>query len=590
MTGATPLEALRRELKRRELDGFIVPHVDAFRGEYIPPNAERLAWLTGFSGSAGTAVVTMDDAAVFVDGRYTLQVATEVDTEQFQIRHLIDEPQTGWITGTLKAGGRIGYDAWLHSINDVKKLSEAAQAADGELVAVEGNPIDAVWTDQPAPPLAPIVAHAIEYTGLESTDKRRTLSEAMIVDEVNAVVLSASDSIAWLLNVRGSDVEFSPLPLAFAILHDDAKVDYFLHPDKVSSDLKSHMGEDVSIHDPDTFGTVLDNLAKAGKTVAVDAATAPVWISHRLRDGGIEPINRSDPCQLPKAIKNEVELKGMRTAHRRDGAALTTFLAWLSREAVGGDITEISAADHLEGLRARSDMFRGLSFPTISGAGANGAIVHYRVDDDSNRKLESGSLYLVDSGAQYPDGTTDVTRTVAIGTPTDEMRDRFTRVLKGHIAIARSRFGPDTPGSSLDRRARMALAEIGLDYDHGTGHGVGCYLNVHEGPQRISKQANQVALRPGMVISNEPGYYKSGAYGIRIENLVVVVADADDDMLGFETLTLAPIDRTLIDVSLLDREEIDWINAYHSRVRGTLTPLIDDQTADWLAKSTVPLD
>ena len=394
MTGATPLEALRRELKRRELDGFIVPHVDAFRGEYIPPNAERLAWLTGFSGSAGTAVVTMDDAAVFVDGRYTLQVATEVDTEQFQIRHLIDEPQTGWITGTLKAGGRIGYDAWLHSINDVKKLSEAAQAADGELVAVEGNPIDAVWTDQPAPPLAPIVAHAIEYTGLESTDKRRTLSEAMIVDEVDAVVLSASDSIAWLLNVRGSDVEFSPLPLAFAILHDDAKVDYFLHPDKVSSDLKSHMGEDVSIHDPDTFGTVLDNLAKAGKTVAVDAATAPVWISHRLRDGGIEPINRSDPCQLPKAIKNEVELKGMRTAHRRDGAALTTFLAWLSREAVGGDITEISAADHLEGLRARSDMFRGLSFPTISGAGANGAIVHYSVSEKTDRTLQDGELFL----------------------------------------------------------------------------------------------------------------------------------------------------------------------------------------------------
>lgn len=580
------LAELRRELQRLDLDGFIVPRGDQFLGEYVPPDAERLAWLTSFTGSAGAAVVLTTRACVFADGRYTLQVEAEVDSGLYEIRHLIDEPPAKWISKTLPRGGRIGYDPWLHSVKDAATLTKAASQAGGQLIAVDDNPLDTVWTDRPSAPLAPVVAHPIKYSGRTSADKRRALADDMGAENVDAVVLTASDSIAWLLNVRGGDVEFSPLPLAPAILHGDGSVDYFLDDAKLSNGLLEHLGEDVTIRHPESFAAVLDQLAAGENTIAIDPATTTDWISLRLRSHGTEPVDRTDPCQLPKATKNEVELAGIRAAHRRDGAALTTFLAWLARQP-DGTVTEISAAEHLLSLRAKSDVFRGPSFATISGAGANGAIVHYRVDSMSNRTLDQGSLYLVDSGGQYPDGTTDVTRTVAIGAPSPEMRDRFTRVLKGHIAIARARFTEGTTGSDLDPLARAALQEIGLDYDHGTGHGVGCYLNVHEGPGRISKRPNSVALSPGMVISNEPGYYKPGAYGIRIENLVAVIAEGGG--LAFETLTLAPIDRNLIDVSLLEAHERDWVDAYHRRVVDEIAPLLDGEASDWLAQATAPL-
>lgn len=591
---ADRVAALRASLARQGIDGFIVPRSDEFQGEYVPPSAERLAWITGFSGSAGTAVILGDRAAVFVDGRYTLQARDQVDGAVFEVVHSADRTAATWIAETMSAGARLGYDPWLHTKREADHFRGACRKAGGELVAIEDNPIDAVWTDRPAPPAAPVVPHPDSFAGRSAAEKRMQLAEGLSREGVDAVVLTMPDSIAWLLNIRGGDVGHTPLPLSFALLDRDGRVELFVDERKVTSGLPEHLGNAVSVRPPSEFDAALRALGEAGRTVQVDPGGSADHVFQVLDAAGAALREAADPCALPKAIKNAVEIEGTRRAHRRDGAALTRFLHWLATTAPEGGVSEMTAADRLEAFRREDGLFRDLSFPTISGAGSNGAIVHYRVTESSNRPLANGQLYLVDSGAQYPDGTTDVTRTVAIGAPSAEMRDRFTRVLKGHIAIATARFPRGTNGGQLDTLARLALWRAGLDYDHGTGHGVGSYLGVHEGPQRISKAAGTVALAPGMIVSNEPGYYKTGAYGIRIENLVTVVEvpeppGGERPLLGFETLTLAPIDRTLIDRDLLDAEEVTWLDGYHARVRETLTPLVDPETTAWLDEVTRPI-
>ncbi len=591
---STRLALLREKLARRGLDGFVVPRADEHQGEYVPPCAERLAWLTGFSGSAGSAVVLAERAALFVDGRYTLQGASETAGSGIEVVHVTDKELDDWLADALAPDMRLGYDARLHTGDRRKRLQKACRRAAAHLVASDGNPVDAIWQDRPEPPLAPVVAHGSEFAGRSAADKRSAIGEALAKESCDAAVITLPDSVAWLLNLRGGDVPHAPLPLGFAILARDGDVALFMDPRKLSPGLDRHLGNGVAIQPPQALGGALRALGEAGKTVRADPATASAWVLDELAAGGAKLAEGPDPCIRPKAIKNETELAGTRAAHRRDGVAVSRFLHWLSREAASGALTEIAAADHLEALRREGEHFRDLSFPTISGAAANGAIVHYRVTPESDRILETGSLYLVDSGAQYLDGTTDITRTVAIGAPSDEMRDRFTRVLKGHIALATVRFPVGTRGSQLDTLARLALWQAGLDYDHGTGHGVGSYLSVHEGPQRISKRGGDAALAPGMIVSNEPGYYKTGAYGIRIENLLAVRAveapeGAERDLLGFETLTRAPIDRALIDVTLLDDSEIAWLDSYHAEVRETLAPLLDADTAGWLESATAPL-
>ncbi|MCP5366544.1 MAG: aminopeptidase P family protein [Hyphomicrobiales bacterium] len=593
-TDPARLAALRAELAKRGLDGLLVPRGDEHLGEYVARRAERLAWLTGFTGSAGLAIVVADGAAIFVDGRYTLQAEAEVDGDLFARRHLTEDPPTDWLAAHAGTGGRIGYDPWLHTPAAVARFRRACAKAGAELVPCDGNPIDAVWPDQPPPPLSPVVVHDLAHAGESSADKRRAIGEKLAADGLDAVVLAAPDSLAWLANLRGADVPFTPLPLGFAVLRANATLDLFLDPRKVPPATRAALGNGISVSPPDAFGPALDALGTAGHSVAADPDATPAWIFDRLRAAGARVREQGDPCQGPKARKNDTELAGMRAAHGRDGRALTRFLAWLAREAPGGGVTETAAADRLEALRRENDLFRGLSFPTISGSGGNGAIVHYRVTPRTDRALQPGELFLVDSGAQYLDGTTDVTRTVAVGTPSDEMRHRFTLVLKGHIALATAAFPQGTWGGQLDALARQHLWRAGLDFDHGTGHGVGSYLSVHEGPQRISKLPNKVALEPGMVISNEPGYYKTGAYGIRIENLVTVVPlpapeGAERPLLGFETLTLAPIDRQLVEPGLLDDGERAWLNAYHARVRDALLPGLDVSDGDWLRAVTEPV-
>ena len=513
---------LRRELAARGLDGFVVPRSDEHQGEYVPPRGQRLAWLTGFTGSAGLAVVLRERAALFVDGRYTLQAAQQVDGNLFEIHHLIDEPPAQWIGAALTAGAVLGYDPWLHTPHEVERFRIAAEKAGAELRAVADNPLDRVWPGQPAAPLAPVVPHTEAFAGESAQAKRTRLARDLAEEGVAAAVLTMPKSIAWLLNIRGGDVPHTPLPLSFALLRNDATVTLFIDSRKLAPGLDRHLGNGVAIAAPDQLGPALDALAAEGGLVQADPASAASWIFDRLQVAGAKIHRAADPCVLPKACKNMVEVDGTRAAHRRDGAALTRFLAWLMQEAPKGGLCEIAASDRLEAFRREGEYFRDLSFPTISGAGSNGAIVHYRAMPETQKRLEPGTLYLLDSGAQYLDGTTDVTRTVAIGEPSAEMRDRFTRVLKGHIALALARFPKGTTGTQLDGFARRGLWQAGLDYDHGTGHGVGSYLGVHEGPQRISKAPSTQPLLPGMIVSNEPGYYKTGAYGIRIENLVLV--------------------------------------------------------------------
>ncbi|MPZ11721.1 MAG: M24 family metallopeptidase [Kiloniellaceae bacterium] len=597
--GADRLAALRQELARRGVDGFLVPRGDEHQGEYVPASAERLAWLTGFMGSAGFACVLSEEAAVFVDGRYTLQVGQEVDGALFTARHVTDAPLADWLEGRLKPGQRLAYDPWLHTEDQVRRLEKTVTALGASLVALDGNPVDAVWANRPAPPKAKIRPHDLALAGRSSAEKREDLGAQLAKAGVAAAVLTLPDSIAWLLNVRGGDVVHSPLPLSFALLHADGGVEWFVDPDKLTPEVTTGLGNAVAVEAPTRLAAGLDRLGKAGAKVMADPATAARWVFERLRGAGAEVVTGADPCLLPKACKNSAELDGMRRAHRRDGAALSRFLHWLNGEAAArsgnGALTEMEAAERLAAFREATGELRDLSFDTIAGSGPNGAIVHYRVSAESDRPLGAGELFLCDSGGQYPDGTTDVTRTIAIGAPSDEMRRRFTLVLKGHIALARARFPKGTSGSQLDCLARYALWQEGLDYDHGTGHGVGSYLNVHEGPQRISKLPNSVALQPGMIVSNEPGYYKTGAYGIRIENLVAVTesprgAGEERDMLAFETLTLAPIDRRLVERALLSADEAAWLDSYHARVRAEIGPQLEGEAQAWLEAATAPFD
>jgi Xaa-Pro aminopeptidase len=587
---AERLVALRAELKLRGLDGFVVPRADEHQGEYVPRRSQRLAWLTGFNGSAGLAIVLADRAAIFVDGRYTLAVRSQVDTDAFVPHQIPEESPETWIAESLPKGGRLGFDPWLQTMDGFERYARAAQRAGGMFVPVESNPIDSVWLDRPAAPLAPMLPHPVEFTGETSEAKRKRIAGIVAAKGADVALLTQPDSIAWLLNVRGGDVPRTPFALGFALLHTDGHVDLYMDRRKIPDRTVAWLGNAVTLAPPDELSAALDTMGKMAKRVLVDTSTTPYWAATRLQGSGANLVRDADPIALPKACKNAVELEGIRVAHRRDGAAVSRFLAWLARESKSGKLREIEASDRLQALRQETGKLRDLSFDTISGAGPNGAVVHYRASEATERTLEPGSLYLVDSGGQYRDGTTDITRTVGIGTPSPEMRDRFTRVLKGHIALATARFPVGTTGSQLDTVARYALWQAGLDYDHGTGHGVGAYLGVHEGPQRISKVANNVALRPGMIVSNEPGYYKAGAYGIRIENLLAVkeadIEGADRKYLEFETLTLAPIDLACVEPALLTETEKAWLNAYHARVRETVGPQVDGATRDWLEEAT----
>lgn len=583
------LAALRAELARRGLAGFLVPRADEHQGEYVPKRAERLAWLTAFTGSAGAAVVLKNRAAIFVDGRYTLQVREQTDTRLFEPRDLVSEGPAAWIAANAPKGARIGYDPWLHTANGLDILRHAALQAGAELVACETNPIDAVWTDQPAPPLVKAVPQGFELAGESAESKRMRIAEELKKSHADAGVITLPDSICWLLNIRGGDIPHTPFVLSFAILCADGSTDLFMDARKNSPQLAQHLGNAVRLRDPEEFPRALEDLR--GRTVIADPANCAAAVFDRLHKAGAKIQRGADPCQLPKACKNPVEIEGMRKAHIRDGAALSRFLAWIGHEAPRGHLTEIQAAEALEGYRRAEASLVDISFDSISGAAANAALPHYRVTRSSNRPIRPDEIYLIDSGGQYPDGTTDVTRTIIVGTPTAEMRDRFMRVLKGHIALATARFPEGTTGAALDAFARKPLWDAGLDYDHGTGHGVGAYLSVHEGPQNISKRPITQTLKPGMICSNEPGYYKEGEYGIRIENLVVVtepeaVPGGDRPMMGFETITLAPIDLELVEPAFLTEEERDWLNLYHSRVRETLSPIVDAETRAWLAHAT----
>ena len=593
---ADRLKALREQLKADRLDGFVVPLTDEHMSEYVGSYAQRLAWLTGFEGSAGSAVVLPQEAAIFVDGRYTLQVRGQVDGKDWSYQSVPETSAAEWLKEHAPQGGRIGYDPWLHSRDWVKKATEALASRGAELVAVEQNPIDKVWADRPEASKAHLKVQAEKYTGRSSADKRQEIADWLVSQKADAAVLSALDSIAWAFNVRGEDVSWTPVALAFALVHSDGTADLFVNPEKIDAEVRQHLGNGVRLHDRNAFDDALGELS--GKTVAVDPERAVAAIFEALDKAGAKIVPVRDPTILPKAVKNAVEIAGQKSAQHRDGAAIARFLRWVEEEAPKGNVDELKASDHLEALRREDPDLRDLSFDSISGAGPNGAIVHYRSSEKTNRKLEMNSIYLIDSGGQYLDGTTDITRTVVVGEPTQEMRDRFTRVLQGHIAVATAIFPKGTRGTQLDSFARRPLWEAGLDYAHGTGHGVGSFLSVHEGPQRISPAGSAQAggdepLQAGMILSNEPGYYKTGAYGIRIENLVLVVdkrvEGAEKETLGFETLTFAPIERLLVDVSMLSDRELQWLNDYHAEVLEKIGPRLEGEDKAWLERQCAPL-
>ncbi|WP_174275178.1 aminopeptidase P family protein [Sphingomonas bacterium] len=594
---ADRLSALREELARRRLDGFVVPLTDEHMSEYVGAYAQRLAWLTGFQGSAGSAVVLPAEAAIFTDGRYTLQVREQVDGAHWQYQSVPETSIARWLETHAPSGGRIGYDPWLHTRGWVSAAKTALAEKGAELVAVETNPVDAVWPDHPVPSDARLIVQPEELAGKSAAAKRQEIADWLAEKGADAVVLSALDSIAWAFNVRGADVDRTPVALAFALVNADGTAELFVEEEKVGDDVRRHLGNGVRVRPRAAFASALGGMR--GKTIAVDPERAVAAIFSALDAAGARIKAERDPTILPKAIKNDAEVAGHKAAQARDGAALCRFLHWLSIEAPKGGLTELSAAARLRAFRDATAVLKDLSFDTISAAGPHAAVPHYRVDEESNLPIKIDEIYLVDSGGQYQDGTTDVTRTVIVGTPTAEMRDRFTRVLKGHIAIATALFPDGTRGSQLDSFARQYLWAAGLDYAHGTGHGVGSFLAVHEGPQRISPVGSSQAggdepLRAGMLISNEPGYYKAGEYGIRIENLVLVVeravAGAEKPVLGFETLTFAPIDRALIEPALLSPAERVWLDAYHADVARIIGPRLEGEAAEWLSRATAPLE
>jgi Xaa-Pro aminopeptidase len=590
---APRVAALRAELQKRGLDGFIVPRADRFQNEYVPPSDERLAWLTGFTGSAGTAVVLNDRAAIFVDGRYQVQVREEIDGTLFAVEHLVEHPPAAWIEKNLPAGAKLGYSPWLHTVDGAERLAKACTAANAALVPVEENPIDVIWTDRPQPPLGAVVPHELRYAGEDTKEKLTRLHAELQKFAADALVVSDPQNVSWLFNIRGSDVPHTPVVLAFAVVPKDGRPALYVDLRKLGNDMRSRLEEFAEVRANAAFERDLAALGNAHRAVRLDPTTSAEAIARLIVENGGEIVRGTDPIAPMKAVKNFTEIAGARAAQQRDGAAVTKFLAWFDREAPRGELTEIDAVEALESFRRDTGVLKDVSFPTIAGAGPDGAIVHYRVTRKTNRRIAPGELFLIDSGGQYEDGTTDITRTVAVGTPTPDMRQKFTLVLKGHIAIARAVFPDGTSGAQLDTLARQYLWQAGVDFDHGTGHGVGSYLSVHEGPARISKLGS-VALKRGMILSNEPGYYRTAVYGIRIENLILVteaapVLGAEKPLNAFETLTLAPIDTRLIDAALLNADETAWLNAYHARVREALAPLLDAATRAWLITSTAPL-
>jgi Xaa-Pro aminopeptidase len=574
----------------QKLAGLIVPRADEHLGEYVPPSAERLAWLSGFTGSAGLAAILRDKAAVFTDGRYMLQVAQQTDPSLWERRHVIDDPPQAWIAAEAGKGARIGFDPWQISQEGLARYTDAGL----DMVPLPRNPVDAIWQDRPAPPMSAAVPHPIAFAGQTSAEKRAAIGASLQDAGQHAAILSDPASIAWLLNIRGSDIPFTPVTLAFAILHADGRAALFVDARKIPDETRAWLGDEVSIAEPGALTPAIASLA--GKVMRLDPAGSPIWFSRTARTAGATLATAPDPCLLAKACKNEVEQEGARAAHRRDGVAVCRFLHWLAEHAPSGGLTEMSVADRLLEFRRELEHFRGESFPAISGAGEHGAIIHYRVTETSNRPLRANEAYLVDSGGQFLDGTTDVTRTIWTGpdAPPDELRARFTAVLKGHIALATLVFPQGISGVSIDAFARRALWQSGLDYDHGTGHGVGSYLSVHEGPAGISRAARPVALAPGMILSNEPGLYIADQYGIRLENLVMVqpksFGEGSKPFLCFETLTLAPFDRALIDPGLLSAEEVRWLDAYHATVLDRLGPALDETVRAWLVAACRPIE
>ena len=584
------LRALRQKLRDLKIDGFLVPHSDEHQSEYTPAYAERLAWLTGFDGSAGFCCATLNGAAVFVDGRYTLQVREQVDAKEYEFLKLHSDQAEDWLFENLKDGDVVGYDPWLHSKPWLEKAKTKLAKKNIELKALDQNPIDDIWADQPSAPKGVAVVQRDRYSGEKSSSKRKRIADELKEKNSDALLITSLDSIAWLFNIRGNDVSSTPLVLSFAILFNTGKAEIFIDPDKLTDEVIKHLGKQVSCFPKEQFLQRIEELGNEKKTIMVDPKRAHAAIFNVLEGTKTSIVKADDPIQLDKACKNDVELDGARNAHIRDAVAVCRFLRWIDEKAPTGEIDELDAVQELYDLRNEVSLFQGTSFDTISGAGPNGAIVHYRVTEKTSRRLEKGMLYLVDSGGQFLDGTTDVTRTVAIGDPTEEQRDHFTRVLKGHIAMAQARFPVGRTGAHLDTLARKPLWDVGLDYDHGTGHGVGSYLGVHEGPQNISPLSYNVPLKPGMILSNEPGYYKAGEYGIRIENLVIVTPSEFDEeeraMLTFETITLVPIDTRLVNAHMMSAAEITWLNIYHAKVRETIAPLLQGDDKEWLINAT----
>jgi len=584
------LRALRQVLREQKLAGFLIPHTDEHQSEYTPSYAERLAWLTGFKGSAGLSVVSLDRAAIFVDGRYTLQVRDQVDLKQFSPLKLHKDLVEDWLLENLNSGAVVGYDPWLHSKIWLKKAGIKLAAKNITLKALVKNPIDEIWHDRPLASKAPARVHRDKYSGEKLSAKRKRIGAAIKAEGADALVITSLDSIAWLFNIRGSDVDFTPLVLSFAILYSSSKAELYIDPDKMGDEVIKHLGKQVTLYAKDEFVGALKKLGKSGQTVMADPKRAHSAVFEALESENANVIEKEDPILLDKACKNDVELDGTRAAHIRDAVAVCRFLCWLDQYGPSGNIDGLEAAKKLYTFREEVPYFQGNSFDTISGAGPNGAIVHYSVTEETSRKLTDNMIYLVDSGGQYLDGTTDVTRTIALGKTTEKQRDNFTRVLKGHIALAQSCFPEGRSGAHLDTLARKPLWDVGLDFDHGAGHGVGSYLGVHEGPQSISPLAHNVPLKPGMILSNEPGYYKTGEYGIRIENLVIVriheFVKEGRSMLTFETITLAPIDTRLVNAHMMTAAEITWLNIYHAKVREIISPLLNGKEKEWLVDAT----
>jgi Xaa-Pro aminopeptidase len=588
-TKSHAIQATLKQVKQSGLQGFIVPQADEHQGEYISDNNMRLRWLTGFTGSAGTAVLYKDKIHLFVDGRYTLQADQQVNGDYVEVHHYRDPTPAEWLAEQVSEGECIGYDPRLHSIANIQTLENALKEKKATIKGVEKNPIDQLWTDRPAAPFSPVIHHDLIYTGRSSTDKIDNITECLNKAEADATVLNEMDSIAWVFNIRGGDTTYTPLTQAFAIVHANGRADLFANRDKFSEHTLSCLDERTTVHDTGQLQSKLEEAGAAELKVSLDKNTATDWIHASLKSASAKIIFKADPTKLERARKNETEIKGAHAAHRRDAVAVIRFLKWLDDNACSQDLTELDVADKIEEFRSHSNLFRGLSFSTIAGAGPHGAIVHYTATPQSNRQLNQGSLLLLDSGAQYPDGTTDITRTLPIGEPTKEMRRHFTLVLKGHIAIATARFPKGTSGGQLDALARQHLWREGLNYDHGTGHGVGSYLGVHEGPHRLAA-GSTVPFEAGMIISNEPGLYLADKYGIRIESLLVVKpSKAADKFLEFEPLTLVPIDRRLIEPGLLDTYERTWLDDYHKHIYDTVSGELKNTDREWLATMCAPL-